>query len=208
MALRVDIQPHGLAELDAALGGLPAALIKSWQKTAQRGGRRMVGIIRRETRNQGETTSTATAGRTGALARAYGYKTARDGNAVDLRVGVMKPRADARTLAYAAAHEYGATISPKRGKYLAIPLDAAKTAAGVTRGEPRSFPNTFVVRWGDKLMIVQRVPGSDDLVPLFLLTRGPITIKARPALEPARERVLPEIERDSALAVREEIRRG
>lgn len=39
-------------------------------------------------------------------------------------------------LEYAAVHQYGATITPKKGKYLAIPL----TMAAKRAGSPRNFP--------------------------------------------------------------------
>lgn len=42
---------------------------------------------------------------------------------------------------YARPHEEGAIIRPKRGKFLAIPMPAALTGAGVARGGPRDFPN-------------------------------------------------------------------
>lgn len=46
---------------------------------------------------------------------------------------------------YARIHEEGGVIRPVRSQFLAIPLEAAKTAAGVSRAvSPRDFQNTFV----------------------------------------------------------------
>ena len=39
-----------------------------------------------------------------------------------IRVGIVGGKADSDIMAIAHAHEYGATIRPKKGKYLAIPL--------------------------------------------------------------------------------------
>lgn len=40
---------------------------------------------------------------------------------------------------YARIQEYGGTVRPKTAKYLTIPLAAARTAAGVTRGSARNW---------------------------------------------------------------------
>jgi hypothetical protein len=47
---------------------------------------------------------------------------------------------------YAAIHEEGGTIRPNKRKWLTIPLDAAKTAAGVSRGAAPSFDDAFFIR--------------------------------------------------------------
>lgn len=44
---------------------------------------------------------------------------------------------------YAHVHEYGATIVPKRAKWLTIPIGEALTPAGVARGSIRDFPEGF-----------------------------------------------------------------
>lgn len=43
----------------------------------------------------------------------------------------------------ARLQEYGGTVRPVNAQYLAIPLPAAMTRAGVARGSPRDFQNTF-----------------------------------------------------------------
>lgn len=90
------------------------------------------------------------------------------------------------------------TIRPKGHPYLAIPLEAAKTAAGVARGAPRSglWVDTFVLKskkgnliiMGRKYTVsrrgrttgygLRRTWRIGDLEPLFLL-RKEVTIPAR-----------------------------
>ena len=82
------------------------------------------------------------------------------------------------------------TIRAKKGKFLAIPLRAARTPAGVGRGAPRSgvFGETFIRRTeAGKLMIfgrrvVQRGQNAGatrgGIVPLFLLVKQ-VAVPAR-----------------------------
>jgi len=73
------------------------------------------------------------------------------------------------------------TIRPRRAQFLAIPLSAAKTAAGVPRGRPRDFGNTFIQRSrrGNLLIFQKRLGG---IVPLFALKKE-VRIPARVHLE-------------------------
>lgn len=91
---------------------------------------------------------------------------------------------------YARIHEEGGVVRPVRSQFLAIPLEAAKTAAGVSRAvSPRDFKDTFVrkgIIW-QKLAPGARAPrgASSNLadraqiVPLFLLRRQ---VKIEPRL--------------------------
>jgi hypothetical protein len=72
---------------------------------------------------------------------------------------------------YANIQETGGVIRPKRGKYLTVPLDAARTRAGASRGSARDFPNTFV-----RNNIIYQKTGKKTIVPLFALVRS-VTIK-------------------------------
>jgi len=71
------------------------------------------------------------------------------------------------------------TIRPKSAQYLAIPLAAAKTAAGVARGGPRDYPDSFVVRTkAGNLLVMGRQTGAKGAVPLFVLKRQ-VVVPAR-----------------------------
>ncbi len=79
--------------------------------------------------------------RTGNLARSQKIVVA--GKTVDDVIGVYA--IGGGLVNYAGIHEHGGTITAKRGKFLAIPLD--KTKAGVARRvSPRDYPNTFIAK--------------------------------------------------------------
>lgn len=204
--MKIDITTSGLAEASVALKKAPRTLVELNERSALRIGSRAVQKIRREYRSAPETTATATAVRTGNLRRMYDAATRRDGEAVELDLGLIRSGIDQKILRYAAVHENDGTtiIRAKSGKYLAIPLPAARTRAGVARGGPRDYPNGFFIgRRPDSPVFAQRV--GNAVVPLFVLKRQ-VSVKGRPALQPvARSFVIPElqaaIERNFASAI-------
>lgn len=71
---------------------------------------------------------------------------------------------------YASIQEEGGEVTPKRGNWLTIPLDAAKTAAGVTRKPARQWNDTFFrMSKAGNLILFQQKP--NEIIPLFLLVR-------------------------------------
>lgn len=91
---------------------------------------------------------------------------------------------------YAPTQEFGATIVPKAGQFLAVPLAAAKTGAGVTKAEfdvpggLRQVPGLFVMRTGGKAFIVrQKGEGLEFLFVLKRSVRVPETAFMRRALQ-------------------------
>lgn len=70
---------------------------------------------------------------------------------------------------YARTHENGATIRPKKAKYLTIPLPAALNANGTPKKRrARDWQNTFIMKSkAGNLLIVQR--NGKDIVPLYVL---------------------------------------
>ena len=107
---------------------------------------------------------------------------------------------------YAAVHEYGATITPKRAKNLAIPLDAAQTPRGNLKGKLRpSVPSLggaegpteraslrgveglqFIqTRRGSKFLARKKGKGKKARLEFLLVLKESVTIPARPWLRPA-----------------------
>ena len=100
--------------------------------------------------------------RTGALRQSFGYTETGADASTWAAIGFT-------TSKNAPTHEFGATIVPKKAKKLAIPLPAALTPSGVTRGSPRSFQDTFIQRSkAGNLILFQKQPGG-GLSPLFVL---------------------------------------
>lgn len=109
--------------------------------------------------------------RTGALRRSFDVVTkGRDLNSWHM--------AEFTTSPYAKIHEHGGQIRPK-SKYLAIPLDAARTAGGDTRGGPRSFSNTFFAKSkAGNLILFQNRGSKKKPLPLFVMKKQ-VTLKPR-----------------------------
>jgi len=72
---------------------------------------------------------------------------------------------------YSRIHEFGGEIRPKKGRYLTVPLPAAKTSAGVVRGRARDFKDTFLFRSkaGNLIIMGKPTPGALEVEPLFIL---------------------------------------
>lgn len=109
--------------------------------------------------------------RTGFLARSTFFQS--------LRATKSQVYVSVVTAHYGPVHEYGATIKPRRKKWLTVPLPAAQTPAGVTRYAAPDYPGAFLIksRTG-KLFIVKRgkKPGKLDF--LFALKKE-VKIPAR-----------------------------
>lgn len=93
-------------------------------------------------------------------------------------VGIIGGKADSETMAIAHAHEYGATIKPKKGKYLAIPLTKEAEAAG----SPREFNDLrFVPASNGNLLMVRDKKGANGKTgseAMYLLTKS-VTLPER-----------------------------
>jgi len=101
--------------------------------------------------------------------------------------GEVKTQGDAivgsvgTTVIYGAALELGATIRPKKAKALTIPLTVK---AG--RYPAPKFPKPLTLVWpkGKKHGFLVETTGK-TVTRHYLLTRGPVTLAARPYLRPA-----------------------
>lgn len=77
---------------------------------------------------------------------------------------------------YARIHEKGGTIKPTKSKYLAIPLDAAKTGAGVSRYKsPRDVPG---LKFGGYSKAGNPILRTVEGQPMYVLVQS-VTIKPR-----------------------------
>lgn len=115
--------------------------------------------------------------RTGALARSFN-RTAQGKNMGDVRWTIYT------TSKYARIHEFGGDVTPKSKQYLSVPLDAAMTKTGRTRGSAPSYgyEKTFVAEVNGKPIVFRRTgkkrpagwkPGQPDptIQALFLLVK-------------------------------------
>ena len=94
------------------------------------------------------------------------------------------------TVSYGATQEFGATIRPKNGKYLAIPLPAALDARGVPlKLGPRQWDNTFVATSKNGNLIIFQRRGA-TIIPLYVL-KTEVTIPPRLGLRDSVEIMLP-----------------
>lgn len=115
--------------------------------------------------------------RTGHLAQSIQSSVYQENGVVTARIG--SGALNKERMPYAEIHEDGGTITPKRVKYLTIPLAAALTASGAPRkASARDWANTFVGKSkGGALIIFQKV-GKKSIIPLYVLKRS-VTIPAR-----------------------------
>lgn len=187
----VEAKVGNLAETIALYNGARARWEERIKRTGTRFGEAAVVYIQRRYRTGG-TTETRTGVRTGRLRRSYGFLVNAFAVGVSILVGVVRPE-DESVLEYAALQEYGGTIRPKNARALTIPLDAAKTSAGVPRGRARDFEDTFILRRDDDVPLIAQRRGREKIVPLFALVQE-VTVDARPSLEPTAEALLPKLE--------------
>ena len=127
--------------------------------------------------------------RTGRLANSVSASTRElgaTGIEYELRAGGDRGGVDVR---YAQLQEKGGTVRPLTGKWLAIPVGPARTAAGVPRyRSARDVPDLHSIELyaGRKAMLAKRLGRgkSARLEPWFILVRS-VTVPARPFIGPA-----------------------
>lgn len=102
--------------------------------------RELVGVALEAEGRAKDNATTGPMARTGALRRSIAGTVAAtpEGLRLVLSAGGRTGGSDLR---YAALQEYGGVIRPVNKKWLTIPVGAAKTRAGVTRGGARMFPD-------------------------------------------------------------------
>jgi phage gpG-like protein len=77
------------------------------------------------------------------------------------------------SLMSAATHQFGATITPKKGKYLAIPKTAQSARVG-----PRQFPGKLIAIFGPRGGVLVERSGKQTTVQYALVKR--VMVPARP----------------------------
>ena len=125
--------------------------------------RRFLGHFKR-TRMRSSRSGDGVQSRSGALRRSFDHAWG-GANLDDLFVSTFSAG-----VPYARIQEEGGEVKAKPGRYLAIPLDAAKTAAGVQRKPPRQWSDTFFIRSkkGTLLLMQKR---AHDMIPLFAMVK-------------------------------------
>lgn len=95
-------------------------------------------------------------------------------------------------ISYAYAHEEGATLTPSKSKFLAIPL---RSGAGKSRPKPlSSYKDTFIRKaksGTDGYTVYEKSP-SGKVIPIFLL-RKKVKLPKRPWFLDAVERAIPSL---------------
>lgn len=139
--------------------------------------------------------------RSGNLVRAVGFVVFEQGrDTVFGRLGVLQ---EGPAQAYAGIHMRGGVIRPKRGHYLAIPLPAAQTPAGVTRFSPREVVGGFFIRSKNgNLLLVQKVAGG--IRPLFVM-KTQVTLPRRDYFSGPRDATFARIREDLAQVLRNKL---
>ena len=134
-----------------------------------------------ETRAKGRASSLLTV-RSGRLTGSIAGRVVKRSGYVGVRLSAGGGGDDVR---YAAAHEYGATIRPKKAKFLTIPVhDELKTQAGGGRvPSARDIPGlTYAGSAKGQRMLIHELTGE-----VWYILRQRVKIPARPYLAPSRK---------------------
>jgi len=168
------------------VSGLARDFEKRVNKAAAEGldaaGREVVGVVK-ERFLSGQALNV----RSGHLRRSIGHET--DTGALTVKVGPLAAAkgGDGTPIAYAAIHEFGGTIKPKRGKWLTIPSELAMTPAGVPRyPSARDVPGLrFQPIDGSRALLVKDRKGRRARSEVWYYLVRSVTMPARPYLRPA-----------------------
>lgn len=193
MAIRDNPEVIGLDEVKKLLKEIPEALFVEAKTSIAK---TMLTIQGNVIKNFNGDPSNSLQTRTGNLQRSI-KTTTRGDDIASLRASIYT------NSIYAPIHEEGGTIKAKRafrglegGPYLAIPSDANKTKAGVTRFSPRdAFALGASIRKlrnpkSARFMIV-----DESLGPLFWLVSS-VIIKARLGLQDETDKQIPDLIRE------------
>lgn len=173
MTIELSVSQSDLKDLKARIGSLN---IRDRDSLLMRAFRQAAVVVERKLKMN--VTDNILHRRSGHLAQSIQTSVYQDGaSVVTARIG--SGVANNRRMPYAEIHEDGGTITPKKAKWLTIPLEAALTPSGVPKkASAREWKNTFVGKSkGGALIIFQKV-GKKTLVPLYVLKKS-VRIPAR-----------------------------
>ena len=159
------------------------AMMRDWDGSAKALSREMKEFLdqvaqalaqRHSTGWPGGTTENTLSKRSGALTNAIVGSVRVSGETF----ATVEGQIGAPGIPYARIQETGGTITPKKAKYLCIPLPAALTSNGLPiQSSPRDWPNTWIAESkAGNLIIFQR--RGTSVVPLYVL-KSSVTIPPR-----------------------------
>lgn len=187
----MNIKIKGLDKLDKATRNA-ANFVMAVPKT-------VAEVLRKNFRRASSETRPRIPVRTGAVKRLFSFSvkggTDRKMN-ISGQIGFIRKPANQHEAVIPNVFEKGATIVPKKGKFLWIPIGANVDAAGHAKERP--FISTMVIRTRAGNMIAFKRLASGETgppEPMFLL-RQQVTIPARPVIAPMEQKMVPAIERD------------
>lgn len=134
--------------------------------------------------NAVENASRVLTARTGHLAQSIQARVIPTGSGLDIE---LRAGGGDKNVKYAAVHEYGATIKPRKAKFLTIPVhDQLKTASGDARyPSARDVPGlTFAQSLKGQPLLVHQMTGE-----VWYLLRKKVEIPPRPYLKPAMDKM-------------------
>lgn len=153
-AVTFKTQPATMRRLQRGFQTMPERMNSEFGRAFEDWGESWRGKMLERFRGGGDELHT----RTGALKRSLAAKVTGEGTP-DLKLKLASGG-----VPYARLQEYGGIVRPVRAKFLAIPLEANKTAAGVARyPSPREFiaahpKETFFLRSGGTLLLMWKNP--------------------------------------------------
>ena len=164
--IRVEVNTK---ELEKALDKAPLALFKHFKRELMQHHREHRSKVTRGMRGRPGIQA-----RTGALRHSLGI------DAHGTRIGNLFIRSFSAGVPYARIQEFGGTVNAKPGKFLAIPLKAAKAPAGIPRGTPRSFEGTFFItsKAGNLILMGLATGSASEPEPLFVMKKQ-VKVKGR-----------------------------
>lgn len=175
----VEIKVDGLKGLETAAARTEVAFAKAVLRAAQH----LTGVIRREVKD------TFPGGRTGALARSYRERFIG-------RSGTITSAGSFSDLVYARIQDEGGTITPKSGRYLAVPVGGARVPVGKWPRHYGANELVLIKRKGRDALLA-KVSGSGKrrkLKVLFVL-KPKVVLRGRRYLDRASVKAEPEVAR-------------